>query len=113
MASNIEGVANTSSLTQNGKSRTATSGKHTRSNSSENREAAVETAHTIELSPESVSKAQKIVTGNGYITSNNLGDIDLTDEQALELSTEIARQMENLARGLIQPPSAELAGMVG
>lgn len=113
MALNIEGVTPSPSLTRDGKSRTATSGKQNRANSSENREAAVETAHTVELSPESVSKAQRIVTGSGYIASSDLGDIDFTDAQALELSTEIARQMENLAGGLIQPPSAELAGMVG
>ena len=72
----------------------------------------VETAHTVELSPESVSKAQKIVTGSGYITASDLGDVEFTDEQALELSAEIARQMEKRAGGFVQPPSAELAGMV-
>ncbi len=113
MATPIEGVVNTPAQTRNGKTKNATAGQQEQTNRSENQESTVEAAHTLELSPESISRAQKIVTGSGYITSGDLDDIDYTDEQALELSNKVARQLENLAGGLIQPPSAELAGMVG
>ncbi len=113
MATHIEGVSNTPAFTRKGKPNTETSEKQTIAGKSENRKSAGETAHTVELSPESVSKAQKMVTGSGYITSSDLEDIDFTDEQALDLSVQIARQLKTLSGGMLQPPAAELTGMVG
>ena len=113
MATTIQGVSPTPALARDGKSPTARSGQRKHSDRSGSGEAAAETAHTVELSPESISKAQKIVTGSGYITSRDLRDIDFTDEEALALSAEISSRLKETAGGLIQPPSIELAGMVG
>ena len=112
MATSIEGVGNAPALTRDGKAKANTPGEPKQTDRSGDRESAIETAHTVELSPESVSKAQKIVTGSGYITPGDLGNIEFTDEQVLELSAEIGRQMEKRSGGLVQPPSAELAGMI-
>lgn len=113
MATHIQGVSPTPALARDGKAKTATSGQEKRSGRSGSGEAATDTAHTVELSPESISKAQKIVTGSGYIASGDLADVDFTDEEALALSDAISNQLKERAGGLIQPPSIELAGMVG
>lgn|GEM_PF-845616 len=113
MATHIQGVSPTPALARDGKAKSSDSGQQKRSGRSGSGEATVEAAHAVQLSPESISKAQKIISGSGYITSSELTDIDLTDEEALALSAEISSRLKETAGGLIQPPSTELAGMVG
>ena len=113
MATHIQGVPPTPAMARDDKARTADSGQQKRSDRSESGEAVQETAHTVELSTEAISRAQKIVTGSGYIASSGFTDIDFTDEEALALSAEISSRLQETAGGLLQPPSAELAGMVG
>jgi len=113
MANHIQGVTPTPGLVRDGKARTTAANQQKHSDQSESSDAVQETAHDVELSPESISKAQRIVTGGGYITSGDPGDIDFTDEEALALATELGSRLQETAKGLIQPPSAELAGMVG
>lgn len=113
METNIQGVPPTPALARDDKAGTTDSRQQKRSARSESGESAQEAAHTVELSPESISKAEKIVSGSGYITSSDVTDIDFTDEEALALSAEISSRLQETAGGLIQPPSAELAGMVG
>jgi len=113
MAPHIQGVSPTPALTRDGKAKTANSEQQKRSGRYGSGEAAADPAHTVELSPESISKAQKIITGSGYVTAGDLADIDFTAEEALALSAEISNRLNEIAGGLIQPPSTELAGMVG
>jgi hypothetical protein len=113
MATQIQGIPGTAALARNGKPKTDSSGQQKRAGQSGDGNASVGPDHTVELSAESRSKAQKMVTGSGYIASSDLEDIDFSDEEALELANGIARQMEKTAGGLITSPSAELAGMLG
>jgi len=113
MTTHIQGISPTPAPARDGKAKTADSGQRKRSGRSGSGAATVEAAHTVELSPESISKAQKIVTGSGYITASDLGDIDFTDAEALALSAEISSRLQETAGGLVLPPSTELAGMVG
>jgi len=113
MATNITGVAGSPALKRDGKTGPDRSGQQKNRAGSTKPETNAESAHTVDLSPESISKAQQIVTGGGYIASRDPGEIDFTDAQALALSDYIAGQMESRSGGLLQPPSAELAGLVG
>lgn len=113
MATHIQGVSPTPALARDGKAKNTNSGQQRRSERSGSREVAADKAHSVELSPESISKAQKIVTGSGYITSSDFTDIDFTDEDALALADAISNRLKETAGSLIQPPSNELAGMVG
>jgi len=99
MATHIQGVSPAPALVRDGKAGTTDSKQQKRSARSESGETIQEPAHTVELSPESVSKAQKIVTGSGYINSSDLADIDFTDEEALALSAGISSRLEETAGG--------------
>jgi len=112
MTTHIQRVSPTPALSRDGKASITNTGPQKGSERSESSEAAPDKAHTVELSPESISKAQKIVSGSGYITSSDLTDIDFTDEEALALSAEISSRLKETSNGLIHPPSTELAGMV-
>lgn len=112
MTTHIQGVSPAPALARDGKAKTSDSGQQKRSGRSGSGDPAAETAHTVQLSPESISKAQQIIDGSGYITSRDLTDIDFTDEEALTLSAEISSRLKEAAGGLTQPTSTELAGMV-